>query len=344
MKLALQTNSVAAWDATLAAIKQATKSIYIEMYIFSDDTRETHAFVEALTQRALAGVEVILILDAFGSMGLPKHIITTLTEAGAEIRFFRHWIHRTHRKTIIIDGSRAFVGGVNITKHAAHWNDLQLEVTGMIVARLTKVFVRTYKLSGGKRTLRTRTTYTNRKHRIRMWVLEHTPIARRKTLRSYYTKKLRGATTSIVFVTPYFIPHTWFMEELAHAAMRQVEVTILIPDHTDSAILDSINRFYAGVASRYGAHIRIMPGVNHAKAVLVDRTEGMIGSANLDLLSFWQNSEVGLFFTDEQAVHALTHVIDTWSQTSTPYQEQQHTLRWYHLPFVWMFRLLYLFV
>lgn len=341
----LYTNSTQSWNATLRAISHAKQSIYIEMYIFSDNTSTTHDFVTALIERARHGVQVIMILDAFGSMGLSNATISLLTEASVEVRFFRHWIHRTHRKTIITDGTRGFIGGVNITRHAQDWNDLQLEVTGAIVRRLLKVFTRTYKLSGGTKTLLVHPKHTERNHRIRMWILEHTPLANQLTLKEYYTKKLATARTRITFLTPYFIPHTWLIDAMRDAVKRGITVELLIPEKTDTRIIDSINRHYAMKAVDAGVQLYITPGTNHAKAVLIDDREGLIGSANIDSLSFDHNSELGIFFTDQRTVANLAHIITTWKESAhlIPHTSS-YRLPWYYFPFVFILKIIHPFV
>lgn len=340
----LYTSSTTAWSATLAAITRAQKSIYIEMYIFSEDTTATHDFITALVDRARTGVQVVMILDAFGSIGLSSKTVSLLKDAGVEVRFFRHWIHRTHRKTIIVDGTRALVGGVNITAHAKDWNDLQLEVTGPIVRRLLKVFTRTYKLSGGTQRLLVLPKYLTRQHRVRSWILEHTPLADQLTLRSYYLKKLAEAKHHITFVTPYFIPHRWLLDAMGEAVGRGIGVELLIPETTDSRILDKINRHYAGKAHDRGVSVFITPGTNHAKAALIDAREGLVGSANIDSLSFERNSELGIFFTEPAAIARLGHVLESWKTSATHFTPAKHALPWYYFPLTFLLKVLHPFL
>ena len=315
------------------------------MYIFSEDTSPTHDFVSALIDRAKAGVQVIMILDAFGSIGLSNKTVTLLKTAGVEVRFFRHWIHRTHRKTIIVDGIRALVGGVNITRHAQNWDDLQLEVSGPIVNRLLKVFARTYKLSGGTTKLLVRTKYLKRKHKVRMWILDHTPLANQLTLKQYYTNKLNEAKHSITFITPYFIPHQWLLDAMRDAVSRGITVELLVPEATESRIIDSINRHYTMKAVDVGVQLYITSGTNHAKAALIDDKEGLIGSANIDSLSFDHNNELGIFFTDAAAVRNLSQIVAKWKQSgrsiakSSPYR-----LPWYYFPFVFILKIIHPFL
>lgn len=337
-------NSVRAWKEMITTISTAQKCVYIEMYIFSDDTSETHDFVSTLIERAQSGVQIILVLDAFGSSSLSKNTQQAFLEHGIEIQYFRHWIHRTHRKTVIVDNKIAFIGGVNITQHALGWDDLQIKVKGQIVRRLVKVFTRTYKLSGGKTKLLVPEKYLKRKHRIRMWVLEHTPLSGVFALKKYYLKKISSATTKITLVTPYFIPHEWLMNALSSAIARGVSVDILLPEKTDSVILDSINRYYAMRATEIGARIIITKGTNHAKAALIDSSEGLVGSGNLDSLSFERNSELGIFFTDKKSVQELNNVIQNWIASGTVLSETRASLPWYYKPFAVLLKFLHPFL
>jgi cardiolipin synthase A/B len=323
-------NSIRAWQEMLAALTLAKKSIYIEMYIFSDDTSETHDFVSTLVEKSRTGVQVVLILDAFGSSDLSQETRKLFAENAIEVQYFRHWIHRTHRKTVIVDNTTAFIGGVNITKHASEWDDLQIKVTGRIVRELVKIFTRTYKLSGGTTKLLVPEKYLKRKHAIRMWVLEHTPLSGIFSLKKYYKKKINSAKKSITLVTPYFIPHAWLMYVLGRAVARGIIVTILIPEKTDSKILDAINKYYAAQATDIGARVIVTRGTNHAKAALIDSNEGLVGSGNLDSLSFDRNSELGIFFTGKKSVRQLETIIQSWTETGTLFTETNASLPWYY--------------
>jgi len=108
MKYRLYTTSQRAWDGMFKAITQAQKSIYIEMYIFLDDTQSTHNFLGLLKEKAKAGLEIVIIADVVGSFSLKAVAVDELREAGIEFIYFSHWLQRTHRKILIIDNKVAF--------------------------------------------------------------------------------------------------------------------------------------------------------------------------------------------------------------------------------------------
>ena len=133
------------------AMAGAQKSIYLEMYTFLDDTQVTHNFLQLLKDKAAAGLEVVIIADAFGSSLLRPGAAEELRAAGVEFIFFNHWFSHTHRKILIIDNQIAFIGGVNIIEETRNWLDLQIKLQGRIIMPLLKSFAHTYGVVGGKK-------------------------------------------------------------------------------------------------------------------------------------------------------------------------------------------------
>ncbi|MFZ2593825.1 MAG: phospholipase D-like domain-containing protein [Minisyncoccia bacterium] len=345
MFLSLHTRSTDAWDAMFSSMVSAQKSIYIEMYTFSDDTKETHDFVSLLSKKAREGVHVAMILDSLGSLYLSRSVITTLRSAGVEVFFYGHWLYRTHRKFVIVDEARAFVGGVNIVQYSFAWRDLQIELSGYIVQRLTAVFAKNYKELGGKKVVHTLSQKKRERQQVRAWLLDHTPFVGRKRLRKYYEDKIQSARRSIVFITPYFIPSAWLFDVLRHAiVVRKLRVTILLPQHTDPLFVDHANRYYALQMTHLGASVYLVPGMNHGKAVLIDASECLIGSANVDPISFERNNELGVFFTDTAAVRALTTISAEWQEEGTLFTASAYHLTWYEWIFTYCVRFMHPFL
>jgi len=330
MKFQLYSQSDRAWTAMLAAIEDAQKSVYLEMYIFLADTTKTHDFVGAFEKKAREGLEVVLVLDAVGSVSLPGDVIARLRTAGVEVRFFRHIFHRTHRKLLIIDAEVAFLGGVNIAEEFRSWYDLQVAVEGAVVRPLLASFVRTYRFAGGQKTLLVPEKLLRKKKvRVRAWLLDHVPFIRKGALKPYYVRKIAHAYSSLDFVTPYFIPARWLERALADAVVRGVHVRVLIPAKTNHRFLDVANAHYAARAVAAGIEVRMVGGMNHAKAMVMDRGEAMVGSANIDTLSFERNGELGVFFVDQKIVAAIEEAIEAWVSRSLVFHPTTHGLSWF---------------
>lgn len=324
MKYKLYTTSVKAWDAMIESISQAKKSIYIEMYIFSDDTKKSHDFIGKLKQKAREGVRVIVVADSFGSSQLKLDVAKNIEKSGVEFLFFSNWLRHIHRKVLIVDDKVAFIGGVNIGKRFRHWNDLQIKLTGRTVKTILRSFAYTYKMAGGKD--KKIIAYRDRKFssKLKFWIIEHWPSKNIFTLKNHYIEKITRAEKSIQITTPYFTPPRWLISLLDDAIRRKVKVEILIPKKVDLRIMNLINYRYMRNLHPLGINFYLSKRMNHSKLLIIDGKEGLIGSQNLDLLSFQINSEVGVFFKEKKLLEELFLVIEKWKRGSTKYRPQYH--------------------
>ncbi len=323
----------------LAEISTAHKSIFLEMYILDDDAKGSE-FFEVLEAAARRGVKVVLILDVVGSYNPISNAVGRLREAGAEVLFASFFFQRMHRKILIIDETFAFVGGVNVGKKYARWKDLQVRVVGPhVIESILRSFARVYRKCGGKGELPQVKPHTGVFRSAKLWFIDHGIGRRNELLRTYYQKRLDMATKSIVFVTPYLLPPRWFIAHLHQALIRGVHVEILLPLATDYRIVNTINRSYASFLANLGAKIYYIRGMNHAKAMLVDMQEGIIGSQNLDFLSFHMNIEAGVFFHEPDMVNDLSKVIEGWKSESVSDASQSAKFRWYDIPMAFFLRL-----
>jgi len=328
MKYQLYTTSIRAWDAMLEAIKKAKESICIEMYIFLDDTGQEHDFIGALTEQALKGVEVTIVADAFGSKHLRKETVKKLKEAGVEIIFFSHWLRHIHRKILIVDEKIAFIGGVNIGKHFTTWDDLQLKLGATLSRNLMRSFAYTYAMASGKneRILAYREKRLGQK--LQNWLIEHWPIRNIYTLRGHYVENISHAQKCIRMVTPYFTPPRWLISLLDSAVRRGILVEIIIPKKVDWRIMNRVNYKYMHDLHKQGVHFYLSEKMNHSKLLLIDDSHGIIGSQNLDLLSFSLNNELGLFFKNKKLLSDLSDTFEKWKRDSESFVPEHFKKNW----------------
>lgn len=313
MRYKFYTTSHKAWDGIIAAMMSAQKSIYIEMYIFLDDTGQTHDFLGKLKEKARAGLEVVVIADAYGSIHLKSISIAELKAAGVEFIFFSRWLRRTHRKLVIIDEKVAFLGGVNIENKIRNWQDLQIRLRGRVVKPLLRSFAYTYQLCGGKKESILRHSRLPLVKKIKSWVVDTWEIGDKKYhLNDYYRQKFAEAVVSIKIVTPYLLPPRWMMAALDNAVRRGVAVEIILPEDTDIKSLNRINYINACRLASVGVKFYFVPEMNHAKIMLIDSREAIVGSQNLDVLSFNMNLELGVFFEQKQEVAELNKIVARW--------------------------------
>lgn len=329
MKYQLYTTSNKAWDAMFKAILKANKSIYLEMYIFLDDTGITHDFLGLLKSKAKSGVEVVVIADAFGSYDLKASSIADLREAGVEFIFFSHLLRRTHRKILIIDNNIAFLGGVNIEEKTRYWRDLQIRLSGKIIKPIIKSFAYGYKMAGGKKVSILQYNDFSFPKRIQSWLIDTWSNTQHSYfLSNYYRTKIIEAQKSIKIVTPYLVPPRWLLVLLDSAVLRGVIVEIIMPKDTDYRFLNKVNYIHSCRLSELGVRCYFLPIMNHAKLMLVDDEEGVIGSQNLDFLSFGVNMEVGIFFRQKDIINSLFHLLNKWKKESTLLIYSDQKLSW----------------
>lgn len=309
------------YAAMFKAIAGAKNNINMETYIFEDD-EVGNKFADALIEKQMQGVQVVLIYDSLGSLQTPATFFQRLRDSGIKTLEFnpfnplmtkKEWLvnQRDHRKLLIIDGQSAFLGGVNIssvyssgssrkkmttTKNEVKtpWRDTHLLVEGPVVAEFQKLFLETWSKQKGE-------TLPERKY-FPVPVQKGKEVVRAIGSSSdggggqmYNTlvSAIGSAETSVYLTNAYFAPDVKIMSALKDAVGRGVDVKIILPGKTDSPLV-----YYAG-HSYYDE--LLVAGVNiferrvsllHAKTALIDGVWSTIGSTNLDWRSFLHNDEV----------------------------------------------------
>ena len=315
------------------AAESAKKSIFLESFILTDD-HKTHKFWQVLKTKAREGVKVKIIVDRAGSFWFGTIDREAFAKAGAEVLIYNRWISHTHRKLLIVDEAIGFIGGVNIRGEYADWLDLHLRTTGIFVKRLLSSFPQIYFLSGG----RDEAVTGFRKWRIpklnesiyqaKTWLIERWPFHGKGAFINYYKKKCIEAQKSIRIVTPYFVPQPWLFRSLKKAAKRGVKIEVILPADTDHALVRIAHRYIVKSLSPMISFL-MMPSMNHAKVLLVDDLEGLVGSNNIDGQSFDFNLEASVVFQRKDMIGDLRTILDDWKKKSTPYSGADFRWRWY---------------
>lgn len=302
----LYTEGDVLYAAMLDAIGQARHSVKLESYIFAYD-EVGKRFIEALTARAKAGVQVLVYLDAAGSLFWgPREVQRTLAAGGVTVRWFRRWSwrsplrynRRNHRKLLVVDGQRGFFGGFNIDRQNSlavygpgRWRDTHLEVRGELAHELQRVFDDFWR--GRRRELPAfeaadgSLLITNYSRRGRLF------------LRDLYAMRFAGAARRIWLTTPYLVPDFRTRSGLMRAARRGVDVRLLVPRKSDVWLAKWAA--HAAYANLLAAGVRIheyLPRMLHAKTMVVDEGWSCVGTANLDYRSFFLNYELNLASED----------------------------------------------
>lgn len=321
-------DSQKSWHAMFEAISFAQNSIYLEMYIFQNDIVDFD-FFKLLKEKAKAGLKIKIILDSFGSSKLSKKGILELRESGIELIFLSYFLHRTHRKILIIDEKVAFIGGVNFHQSSYLWNDLMVQVEGKLVFFIIKSFAKVYAQCGGKDSSVLVYNKAFLKKKMHDWVIEHFPLKNKFRLKKIYQRHILKAQRNIVLVTPYLMPKRWLIGSLHQAHLRGVHVEILVPKKTDHYFIDRINYFYMYKLSKLGINFYVESQMNHAKLMVIDGEGAIVGSHNLDYLSFELNSEVGIFLKNKKAILEISRIVKKWRDQSTLFDYKIYKRNWF---------------
>lgn len=311
------TNGPEFYPAELDAIRNARHSVNLEAYIFQR-SEIGNLYLEALTERARAGVPVSVVLDAFGSAGVGKRYFQPLLEAGGKVAFYNSptWYrllqldNRTHRELLIVDGQIAFIGGAGFAdqwfkgvRNHPLWRDTMLRVEGAAVPNLQATFAENWLAATGE--LLAGRAWFPEIHcpdPTAALVVNSTPTIGGSTrARVLFQLLLASARHSITITTPYFLPDRSLTHELCRAIEeRHIRLRILVPGRkSDHLLTRSTSRGGYGKLLKSGAEVyEYQPAMIHAKVLVVDQLWTIVGSTNFDNRSFGLNDEVNLAVRD----------------------------------------------
>jgi cardiolipin synthase len=318
-RIEVLTNGDLFYEAELAAIRAAKRSINLEAYIFAKG-EVTGRFIEALSERARAGVKVNVVLDAIGSFTTWDSYLKPLRDAGARVRWYQplRWYtvrrinNRTHRELLIVDGQIGFVGGAGIadpwfkaTPKEPQWRDTVFRIEGELVTGLQTSFAENWLESADE--ILTGEEYfpslgdemaDDSDGMMSGLVVISAPSAGRATrARILFQTLLASARQSIEITSPYFLPDRSVRAELKRAIReRGVRVSVLVPgDHADHLLTRRSSRRLYGDLLKGGVEIHeYLPSMHHAKVLIVDSAWCVFGTTNFDNRSFGLNDEVNV--------------------------------------------------
>jgi cardiolipin synthase len=322
------------------AIRAARHHVHCEYYIFEPDRAGTR-IRDALAERARAGAKVRLLVDAVGSSRLGRRFLEPLRRAGGQVaRFNRPLLgralrglanFRTHRKIMVVDGCVGFIGGINVSddhtraaRGAAAWRDTDLRLEGAAVHGLQATFLENWAFATrGRGALQGRDfqacfpAATRGGHWVQ--VVASGPDQEAHAIEALYFAAIAGARERLWITTPYFVPSEALAAALASAAMRGVDVRLLLPVRTDSFLVDAAGRTYHDALADAGVRIHLYgPPMVHAKTMVVDRVLAIVGTANLDNRSLRLNFEVVAALYSEPAAAELARLFEADLERARP--------------------------
>ncbi|HOV71424.1 MAG TPA: cardiolipin synthase [Dysgonamonadaceae bacterium] len=303
------------FDSLFADIANAKNHIHVEYYALMDD-EIGKKFQEALIKKAREGLEIRIIYDSFGSRKAKKEYYEEYRKAGIETEPFLKLAfpvltsrinYRNHRKIVVIDGRIGYVGGMNVADRYIHgfewgcWRDTHARIEGKGVQGLQSAFLLDWYFVS-------QTLITSRKYfpplktygTIPMQIVNSGPLKDESGIPFGILQAIYNAKKSIFIQTPYFLPPDVMIKALHSAAIRGVDVRIMLSKRSDMPLVQLASRSYVKDMLEIGVKMYFYKkGFLHSKLMAFDDSLTLVGSANFDTRSLEQNFEIDAFIYDK---------------------------------------------
>jgi cardiolipin synthase len=318
-------NGEQAYPAMLEAIAAAQQSVYLSTYIFRAD-KTGNAFIDALAAAQARGVEVRVLIDGYGDLYYFPRGSINLKKRGIKMRRFLPFMLippsaylnlRTHRKILTVDGQTAFVGGMNIGDHHLVGDvanprrvvDLHFRLSGPIVAQLEGVFLRDWAFTAREQLAPTATAHGETGKAICRAVTDG-PNEDVDKITLSLVSAVSAARRAVSIITPYFLPPRELVGALQGAALRGIDVSVILPARNNLPFVHRATRNMLWELLQHGVKVYYQPPpFVHSKLFLIDERYAQIGSANLDPRSLRLNFEIMVEIYDEEfAQQMAAHV------------------------------------
>ncbi len=303
------------FDAIFAGIDSAKDYVLAEFFIIHDD-QLGREFKNRLITKARQGVKVLLLYDEIGCHKLRRRYLAELTDAGVHVRKFhstrgfynRFQLNfRNHRKIVVVDGHQAYVGGLNVGdeymgrgKKFGLWRDTHVSLRGPAVAGVQLAFAEDWHWATSETDLQLNWEMERSEgHHCNVVVLPTGPADELESCGLFFTHIIHAARQRVWIASPYFVPTDEVVKALKIAALRDVDVRILLPAKADHLLVYLSSFSFVAESEPAGVKFfRYQPGFLHQKVVLVDDDFAAVGTANLDNRSFRLNFEITIGVAD----------------------------------------------
>ena len=333
-RVELLINGDTTFDSILAGIRDARDYVLVQFYMIHDDGIGRR-LQQALTERANAGVHVLVLYDEVGSNGLPDSYVSALRKAGVKVSSFkprqgrrnRFQVNfRNHRKMVVVDGKSSWLGGHNVgdeylglDSDMTPWRDTHIRLDGPVVMQVQAVIAEDWywatrelpglnwmpqPIEGGD---------------TAAMIVPSAPTQKFETAGLMFVNALNAARDRIWLTAPYFVPDEAVMTALELAALRGVDVRIIIPGQSDNKLVSLAGYYYVRQLAGLGIKFyEYGPGFLHQKVGLVDSQTAWVGTANFDNRSFRLNFEVTAIMADKDFADQMQDMLDADFAQATP--------------------------
>lgn len=324
-KIELLIDGKSTFGAIFEAIERASESVWVQFFIIHDD-QLGRELAERLTAAAKRGVKCRVLYDQVGSKSLPSTWVSRLRNAGIEVDSFvtnrqfgrRFQINfRNHRKLVIVDGRIAFVGGLNAgdeymgrSARFGPWRDTHMRIEGPSVAGFQLSFLEDWNyVTHTVPDFRLPPPSTDHGGRAVLFPIASGPAEAWSLCPAAYLAIINAASRRLWLASPYFVPSSPLLYAICHAAIRGVDVRLILPQMADHTLPWLSSFTYYPKLREAGVKVwRYQPGFMHQKVLLADEDIAIVGSINLDYRSFMLNFELSAAVQDNAFAADVEHM------------------------------------
>ena len=338
----LLTNGHDKFEDMFEAVRNAKSFIHLEYFNFRDDSIAGLLF-QILAQKAAEGVEVRALYDAFGNASnnqpIKHHMHDSINSLGIRLVKFdplrfpwvNHIIPRDHRKIVVIDGTIAYTGGMNVADYYIEgipelgpWHDMHMRIEGPVVNELHEIFCRMWYKATKERIAGEKyfPTYIPSNDNQRIAIVDRHPLRSADAIRDLFAEMLNTAQHKVLLINPYFVPTHKVRKALKRAIDRGVDVQILLSAKSDIPLTPEASHYVGNNLAKRGAKVYLFHGgFHHTKIMMVDDLYCTVGSSNMDARSLRCDYEVNTVIFNKKTTKELTDLFNEQLKSSTPMQK-----------------------
>ncbi len=342
--MVIHDNGQQALDSLRTVARQARHTLDLCTFLIGNDVLG-HEITDLLVQRAQSGVRVRLLVDGIGIYLGGRVDLRRLRAAGVQVQLFVSPLRslrpgrtnlRNHRKLVIADGRHTWTGGRNLaaeyfvgdpspSRPKPPWIDLSFDFSGALARQTQQRFDLDWDFATGGSSHETPPSGTppEPSGESRSQLIASGPDQQDDTLYALLVSGCFAARRRIVAITPYFVPDAVLLMALTLAARRHVQVDLVLPRHSNHRLADLARHAAMRELTAAGGRVWLVPGMVHAKAVIIDDNLALAGSANLDERSLFLNYELMVAFFDPAEVARFTRWIERHRDRAELYRGQR---------------------
>ncbi len=342
-------NGEATFDAIFEGIDNAKDYILVQFYKIKEDKLGIKLQTK-LIKKAKEGVRIYLLYDDIGCTPLPRSYMEKMRNNGIQVYNFKSrkgWAHRlrlnfrNHRKIVVIDGTKAYVGGLNvcdkymgIDPKYGYWRDTHVKIEGPSVQSVQLPFISDWFWATREVPMLNWEPSYKKEWKNNVMVLPSGPADELETCGIFFVHAINSAKKRLWIISPYFVPDQQVLCALQLAGLRGVDVKLMIPEKSDLLITSLSALSYLQEVTKTGIKVyRYKKGFLHQKTMLIDDDRSMIGTANLDNRSIRINFEINIIFSSKEFAGKVEEMMIEDFSNSFQITDEDYTSKpfWYKL-------------